>query len=65
MSCLDCGNCKQGDTIYYCPDKNDFVVKDEKTAIEKQKAYQGWKKGSPDYEKHRRQIRQNDSEKIG
>lgn len=65
MDCLDCGNCKQGEAMYYCPAKNEFLIKDENLTVERQKEYQGWKKGSPDYEKRRRKIRQNELEKIG
>ncbi|MDD2498229.1 MAG: hypothetical protein PHT78_06230 [Desulfitobacteriaceae bacterium] len=65
MSCFDCGNCKQGEAMYYCPAKNDFVFGEGTQTIERQKPDQGWKKGSPDYEKRRRKIRQNDLEKIG
>lgn len=65
MSCFDCGNCRQGEAMYYCPAQNEFVIGKKNDVIERQKTDQGWKKGSPDYEKRRRRIRQNDIEKIG
>jgi hypothetical protein len=33
--------------------------------VERERTDQGWKKGNPEYEKHRRRVRQNDLEQIG
>lgn len=65
MDCFDCGNCRQNEAMYYCPSKNDFVIGEKHLVVEREKVYQGWKKGTPEYEKHRRKVRQNDAEKIG
>jgi len=65
MDCFDCGNCKQNEAMYFCPAKNDFVIGEKYSVVQKDKVYQGWKKGTPEYEKHRRKVRQNDIEKIG
>jgi hypothetical protein len=29
MECLNCGNCQQGEMVYYCPARNDFVISQE------------------------------------
>lgn len=63
MDCFGCDNCKQNEVIYYCPAKNDFVIREQYSLIQKEKKCQGWKKGNLEYEKHRRKVRQNDSEK--
>jgi len=56
MVCYNCGNCKTGDSPYFCLMKNDFVVKDSGvTIVEKNRS--GWKKGDPNYESHRRKSR--------
>ncbi|MFZ5969531.1 MAG: hypothetical protein ACOYVK_20420 [Bacillota bacterium] len=59
MSCFNCQNCKQGLHAYFCLDKNDFVINEsqneELTAIERVRS--GWKKGSKNYEIHRRKSR--------
>lgn len=64
MDCFDCGNCKLNEATYYCPAKNDFVIKEQYSLIQEEKMCQGWKKGTPEYEKHRRKVRQNEAEKI-
>lgn len=55
--CFECGNCKQEGSIYFCPAKNDFVIKETQPVTVKTKR-SGWKKGSPDYEGRRRRSRQ-------
>ncbi|MDK2799415.1 MAG: hypothetical protein PWQ70_1034 [Clostridiales bacterium] len=56
MTCFNCGNCKLGDSAYFCLMKNDFVVNENKVSvIEKNRS--GWKKGDPNYELHRRKSR--------
>lgn len=57
MSCLDCGNCKQGDVTYFCFDKNELVVNERIEAQVIEKSRGGWKKGDPEYEVHRRRSR--------
>ncbi|MDI3522898.1 MAG: hypothetical protein PWP43_1080 [Bacillota bacterium] len=37
MDCLDCGNCRKGETVYYCPARNDFVIVDGITRIKERK----------------------------
>ena len=58
-------NCKQDEAMYYCPAKNDFVILEKPVVVEREKVYQGWKKGAPEYEKRSRKIRQNEMERIG
>lgn len=29
MKCLDRGNCRQGETVYYCPARDEFVIQQE------------------------------------
>jgi hypothetical protein len=53
--CLDCGNCRKGESLFYCTAKNEFVVTE--TQVIKDRTAAKWRKGSPDYEKHRRQLR--------
>ena len=55
MFCLDCGNCRKGESLFYCTAKNEFVVTE--TEIVKDRAETKWRKGDPNYEKHRRQLR--------
>lgn len=57
--CFHCGNCEQGDLTYYCTARNEFIVKEVNTVLEKNRSNTGWKKGDPEYEKRRRQIRQD------
>ncbi len=54
MSCLDCGNCKEDKDVFFCPAKNEFVIR-EKTIVRERETR--WKKGDPKYEFHRRQQR--------
>ncbi|MDI3534210.1 MAG: hypothetical protein PWQ82_575 [Thermosediminibacterales bacterium] len=65
MECLNCGNCKQNQDIYYCLMRNEFIISD-KVSIPKEKSRQGWKKGDPDYELRRRKVRKerDDIKKI-
>jgi len=62
MECLGCGNCQQGSRTYYCTCRNEFVIKEQTEELEKVKN-SNWKKGNPQYEKHRRSRRE--LEKIG
>ncbi|MGE5605184.1 MAG: hypothetical protein ACM3YE_05775 [Bacteroidota bacterium] len=55
MFCLDCGNCRKGESLFYCTAKNEFVVTE--TEVIKDRATAKWRKGDPDYENHRRQLR--------
>jgi hypothetical protein len=57
--CFYCGNCEQDDLTYYCTARNEFVVKEVTSIMAKNKPNTGWKKGAPEYEKRRRQIRQD------
>lgn len=58
MLCLECGNCHQGAVTYFCPVKNDFVV--TVTEVVKERGgSNSWRKGTPHYEQHRRQIRKD------
>ena len=58
MSCFNCQNCKQGSSAYFCLEKNDFVICEptNKEMLEN-KIRSGWKKGSKNYEIHRRKAR--------
>lgn len=57
MACLQCGNCNGTDLLYYCTDRNDFVIREQSNApVSQPKENQRWKKGDPDYETHRRKI---------
>lgn len=38
MDCLDCGNCRKGEAVYYCPARNDFVIVDGVTKIKERKS---------------------------
>jgi hypothetical protein len=51
-----------GEMTYYCVAKNDFVI-DPTKAIVLEKVRNGWKKGDPRYEVHRRKLRK-DSEGL-
>jgi len=55
--CLECGNCRKGDPIFYCTAKNDFVIVESKKV--KERGVNPWRKGAPSYEKHRRQLRKD------
>ncbi len=55
MDCLSCGNCKDNQLAYYCLAKNEVIINDKTSPTEKSRS--GWKKGSIQYEKHRRQSR--------
>lgn len=59
-NCLNCGNCKQGDTAYYCIACNEIIVVEKDEVLEKVRS--GWKKGSKEYENHRRKNRTEMSE---
>ncbi len=56
MNCFQCGNCEAGKRMYYCPAKNEFVIR-EVQVEERKRVSKGWKKGSPAYEKRRRDLR--------
>lgn len=58
MHCLECGNCKTNEPMYYCTARNEFVV-NESYRPEKEKDRSGWKKGKPGYELHRRRTRKD------
>ncbi|MDI3538728.1 MAG: hypothetical protein PWQ41_699 [Bacillota bacterium] len=38
MDCLDCGNCRKGEAVYYCPARNDFVIVDGVTKIKERRS---------------------------
>jgi len=56
MVCMQCNNCQQNDSTYYCTDKNEFIVKKENGLLIKEKESGSWKKGNPDYEVRRRKL---------
>lgn len=56
MECIHCQNCKQGQSMYYCAAKDDFVIDTPETIVV-EKSQSSWKKGDPDYEEHRRKNR--------
>lgn len=56
MVCLDCGNCRKGEYLYYCTAKNEFVAT-EKEIVKERAVSTKWRKGDPSYEQHRRQLR--------
>lgn len=62
VECLNCGNCRQSATTYYCTARNEFVISENKLVVEREKRERGWKKGDPRYESRRRRIRE---EKTG
>ncbi|MDI3540821.1 MAG: hypothetical protein PWP66_359 [Thermosediminibacterales bacterium] len=55
MECFHCNNCKQGQDIYYCLAKDEFIINENMAPKEKNRG--GWKKGDPSYELRRRKIR--------
>jgi hypothetical protein len=56
MECIQCQNCKQNQSAYFCAMKNDFVIDTSNmTVVEKTRS--GWKKGDPGYEQHRRKTK--------
>ncbi|KAB3533121.1 hypothetical protein [Alkaliphilus serpentinus] len=55
MDCINCENCKLDTKTYFCLAKNDFVIKQQESTIEKVRS--GWKKGVKEYEIHRRKLR--------
>jgi len=52
---MNCENCKLDTRTYFCLAKNDFVIKNDESPIEKVRT--GWKKGVKEYEIHRRKLR--------
>lgn len=52
MDCLNCGNCKDNQPTYYCLMKSEVVINGNYKPGERHRT--GWKKGTADYEKHRR-----------
>ncbi len=63
MLCLDCGNCRKGDPLYYCTAKNEFIANE--VSIVREKNRERWRKGDPGYEEHRRQLRKDKIPQIG
>ena len=59
MSCLQCENCKSGEAMYFCLEKNEIVVAEQEQKIV-ERVRGGWKKGDKEYEKHRRQNRKSE-----
>jgi len=57
MECIKCENCKSGDAAYFCFMKNGIVLNENIKTQVVEKGRSGWKKGSPDYEIHRRKSR--------
>ena len=57
MTCLECGNCKEGKKVFFCPARNEFEIRDETVVREKENSR--WKKGDPRYEQHRRRLRKD------
>ncbi|MBM7615831.1 hypothetical protein [Alkaliphilus hydrothermalis] len=55
MNCINCENCKVNAKTYFCLAKNDFVISEQSTSVEKIRT--GWKKGVKEYEVHRRKSR--------
>lgn len=55
MNCLQCNNCKENQATYYCIAKEDFVINEKYEPMERNRS--GWKKGSKNYENHRRSSR--------
>lgn len=60
--CFQCGNCQQGEAMYYCTAKNDFIIAEQQAVVERDRTNTGWKKGDPNYEKRRRRVRQEKGE---
>jgi hypothetical protein len=59
-NCFKCGNCNGEGSTYYCPFKNEIIIVENTQVIEKTR--NGWKKGSKEYENHRRKTRTELSE---
>lgn len=57
MECMNCGNCKSGSVAYFCLKENGLVVNEEASSQVIEKSRNGWKKGCPEYEVHRRKSR--------
>jgi hypothetical protein len=55
--CLDCGNCRKGESIFYCTARNEFIVTE--TAVVRERERSAWRKGEKLYEQHRRQLRRD------
>lgn len=55
MECFNCGNCKENQPTYYCLAKNEVVINPNYVPEDKGRA--NWKKGSKNYEIHRRKAR--------
>lgn len=55
MECINCGNCKENQPTYFCLAKNEVVINEN--YVPEEKFRDGWKKGSKDYEIHRRKTR--------
>ncbi|HHW70770.1 MAG TPA: hypothetical protein GX392_05485 [Clostridiales bacterium] len=60
MECIHCQNCKQGQSMYYCAARDEFVVDVQETIVV-QKTRSGWKKGDRNYEAHRRKNRKENN----
>lgn len=56
MDCIDCGNCKENEKTYYCV-KEDAVIINENYVLEEVSSNTPWKKGTKEYEKHRKLFR--------
>jgi hypothetical protein len=61
--CLDCGNCRKGDALFYCTAKNEFIANE--VSIVREKSRERWRKGDPGYEQHRRQLRKDKIPQTG
>ncbi len=61
MECIDCGNCRQNEPTYYCFAKGQIVIND-KYVPSAEKIRDGWKKGHPNYETHRRKQKKSEVE---
>lgn len=60
MLCLECGNCRKGEALFYCTGRNEFITGEAAdTVIVREKTGNRWRKGDPLYEQHRRQQRQD------
>ena len=57
MNCLGCGNCHEDQPTYFCLAKDEVVINKKIKPVEKTRT--GWKKGSSNYESHRRQQRKD------
>ena len=61
LMCLECGNCRQNNSLFYCTEKNDFVVAAEtEETIVKERTQTNWRKGTQEYE-HQRRLRKEKS----